>query len=175
MTYLGIDEQQPALPFIRLFSPTDIQETAWKMAKIIADRHSWDWINPTMWRIVGLESGNVIDFLRRYILVARTWQTPLTPDTAPQFKQYFIQQYDYRADDLEELFNAFFQVRDAGMMPDTIFAPWGYVPSTVAEDIGEAVTKNIWPKLLILSVLGLAAYGFATKGAPAIFGKTITQ
>jgi len=169
MQYLGISEQEPALPFVRLVSPTDIQEVGWKMGGIIADKHTWDWLNPAMWRIVGFESGNVIKFLKQYILIARQWQISLTPENKEQFKEYFVAQYEYRPDDLDELFDAFFQVRDAGLMPDTIYAPWTYESTTLAQDIGKAAgeaVKSVFPKALLFGVLGIAAYAFFSRGIP---------
>jgi len=166
MQYLGIDEQAEALPFVRLFDPTDLQRVGWKMGGIIEGNHSWDWLNPTVWRVVGLESSNVIEWLKRYIEIARQWRLPLTHDTAPQFQQHFIEQYGYSASDLDEYFDAFWAVREQGLMPDSIYMPWEYQPTTVSEDIGQAVSKALSPKLIILAVLGVGAYAFFSRGLP---------
>jgi len=167
MQYLGISQQEPALPVVRLIAPTDIQEVAWKMGEYIGDRHSWDWINPSMWRIVGFESGNIIDFLQRYILVARQWKEPLTRENQDRFSSHFLSEYDYRESDLSEIFEAFFAIREAGLMPDTIYRPWSYEGTTLAEDIGAAAGKAVLP-LGILAIAAVAVYAFFSKGAPAI-------
>lgn len=167
MDFLG-NAQGEAPPFVRLVAPTDKQQVAYKIGEAIADEHSWDWVNPTVWRLVGFESGKVLAFLDDYMLIARQWKMSLeeNPDT---FMAYFVGNKGYPPDDVKVYFDKLLSLRRAGLVPDTVYRPWTYEQKSVAEEAAEtvstAVRKATIP-FIVLALGGIAAYAFFSTGLP---------
>lgn len=167
---LGRDEQGTAPLFVRLFSPTDLQTVATKMAQLIRQRYGFlDKLNPfsSGYRLLGFEQENVEEFLQNYVLIARQLRIPLTPDTKESYAVHLVEQFDYKPEDVDVWLEAFLQVKSAGMVPPSIAVPWGYEPTTAGEDVTKALTKGI-PIVALVGLAAVAVYAFSSQGLPRL-------
>lgn len=163
----GADETQPAGPFIRVIAPTDIQQVAEQMARVLKDSYPGiDLLNTRLWHLIGafVYSGPIVEWLQRVIALEREWRASLNESSADRFKNELRSRHGYTVDDVVDYNRAYLQVMREGLVPDSIRVPWTYQPETVAADIGKGaadVMKSVWPYLLGAVAVYAAVSAFA--------------
>lgn len=148
MDYLGRDETKPAPLFIRGISPTEIQQLATEMIRVIKGYYPGiDIINPYLWAAVGVEADNptggpVIEFLQRYVDAARTMRKTLTRTSKDYFYEYLYRNFEYEPKRLNDYLEALLDLQAANKIPPAFRNPLSYEPSSLAADIGKPL-RNI--------------------------------
>lgn len=171
MSNIGIDETQPALPFVRLVAPTDIQQVAAELSRIIKDYYpGFDLLNPDLWRKLGFSTleGPLIDFLQRLVQVERERGDSLTASNISSYYVAMKDRYGYSTEDLNDYLRAFTEAAAAGLVPDTILKPYSYTPTTAAEDVAQTVSRTVIPTLGPLLLGALAIYAAVTVLLPKL-------
>lgn len=169
---LGVDETQPAPIFVRVIDPTDIQNVASEMARIIKDYFPGvDMLNTDLWHLIGAYtySGPIMDFLQRLIALQREWKQSLTKSTQDQFKAALQSRHQYSDMDISFYIRAYLQALQGGSVPQSIQQPWNYQPSSAATDVGKVAAeslKSVWPYLFG----AVAIYGLVTAFLPNLIG-----
>lgn len=165
--HLGRDEQQPAAPFIRVFSKTDIQELTGRMIDLIPEYHGGiDWLNPKLYARLGFfelsENNPVLVFLQRLILEMKKKKKPLTEKTAEMYKTLLVNKYDYSQGAIDDYIRAYIELDTAGDVPESISHPWEYEPSSFTSDIG----KTLFSRAGLFVLGAVAVYGISTTIIP---------
>jgi hypothetical protein len=173
-TPLGRDEQSTSGWFVRTLNPTDLEQVAYDMRNLLKEKLPWDYINPQLWRMIGMDGGPLLTWLKRVVLYARQRQISLAPETAGEFEQYLISEFDYPPDDTQLYLETYLDLYRANKIPQTIRQPWGYTPTTTGEDIAQTLTTTVAPILFLLAVGSVAAYAFFSKGLPRMAARRRT-
>jgi hypothetical protein len=143
---LGIDETQPAPAFVRLVVTPDITEATNNIETLIRAYYP-GFLNFDAIRKIGINlnpwSDKIMGFLQTVVDYERTIQQTLTRDNEAAFRDKVHEQHaDYRDDDVTDYFRAWNELLAAGRIPDTLTRPWGYTPTTIAQDVGAAVGQT---------------------------------
>lgn len=187
-SYTALGEDQltaTTIPFQDWFAPSDVDTVAHRMGNLIGKNHSdLSLLNPfgAWYRIVGMDSNNVKTWLERFAMTARTRGDELTYATRESYRQDLMGKYGYSSEDLDEYFGAYFQLKDANLLPESLRNPSGYtprqssLPSAIGTVLGQTVqgaTRSMWPQLLLAGGIIVAAYAFFGKGIPRLIEKKI--
>jgi hypothetical protein len=166
--YLGADQQAPSPPFLRTFYKTDFQKVRERMISILKQRAAWDLFNPALWGQIGIDGGPVDDFMENYIGIAKRLGEPLTADNADRYALAIHEQYGTPLKRLDVYIDVFLTMIKNNEVPNPILAPWTYTPDTsIGEDIAK-VARRGGTTLLILGVIGVGVYAFASRGVPRL-------
>jgi hypothetical protein len=153
------NEQQQGLPFVRFLFPSDADRVAQAMTQIIRDRYKLDWINPAAWGAVGIGGDAVFTFLRRLMLYQRSTKTVVDEANRFQYESYMSTKYGYSQKLSEQYFDAYLEVVNAGLVPNSILKPWTYTPSSPIVQ---------W---VVIGLSAVAVYAAVSKGVPAMLKK----
>lgn len=146
---IGVDETQPAPPFVRIVAPTDIQKVAAEMCRIIKDYYPGiDILNIDLWRKVGFDGAPVIEFLQRMIGLSRERKDSIDDTTINDYKTILRTRYGYDVQDMVDYTRAFLQAKREGLVPNSILRPYEYEPTTVTQDVIKTITKDFGPLIL---------------------------
>lgn len=178
--YIGRDELKPAKPGIHWIAPTEIDRAANEMIKYIKDRYSGDWryaihpwMHPKFNKLLGVGGKPIYQFLNGYIELSKESRQNLSVSNKDYFRESLKDDYDFDNEQIDEYINAFFALKNSGKLPKSIIKPYTYKPTTIQEDISNVassamkpVRKTFLPWFAIITIGGIAAYGFSTSGIP---------
>ena len=169
--YMGADETAAStIPFIRFLNPTDVQDVVQALRDKIATYHGGlDVLNPFLWMEVGLNNaeGPVYDFVQRLIEWERVNQATVTAKNGEVFLDHMTRSYEYNLKHLADYVKAFTSLVAESRVPSTIAQPWGYTPTSAAEDVGAAVATAT-TKMAPLLLGALAVYAAVTVLIPKL-------
>ena len=171
---MALNEQSQGLPFWRFIDPTEMDKAAWAMQEWIEQDLGWGILNPRVWDEVGVGASKIYDFLTRYMFLASLWHEVVTPEFESQskFKAEMIKRWNMNVSYLNDYFQALFELRDMGRIPDTIYMPFNYVPQEIIDTLPEKflniseAASPILNKFLIAAVIAAIGYGAITVAAP---------
>ena len=139
---LGVDEQAVSfIPFASLFSPTDLEEAAHQMAKILESNGHGGLVDRVLWLPFGKPQG-VIKWLQKFILIARALKQDLSETTQGTFLNQFVSQ-GYNVKDCTLFINAYLQALSSGLLPLSIAKPLNYAMTTASQDVVKAITPLV--------------------------------
>jgi len=163
---LGRDEQESAGLFIRLVAPTDMDKVVKRLAQLIADQYSWDWINPTLTGRLGFDSGRVYEFMRDYMRTAKTLHNFITRESYPQFFDSMKRAYGdkYSDADLADFIPALLNLSETGDIPESILKPYDYEEVGFIADVTSTAGKLAFSPVGIIAVLAIGIYAFGKGG-----------
>lgn len=139
---LGIDETSPAPVFVRLVVTPDITQATNDIEALIRAYYP-GFLNFDAIRKIGINlnpwSDKIMGFVQTVVDYERVVTQTLTRDNEAAFRDKVHEQHaDYRDDDVTDYFRAWNELLAAGKLPSTLTQPWGYTPTTIAQDVGAA-------------------------------------
>ena len=93
--YLGRDETIPGAFYTQVTSPTDYDNAVDSIINRLHEIYTWDIVNPTLWKLIGLTGSPVKKFLTHYIQLSRRWNDYYSSSSANTWVNYFVKNWGY--------------------------------------------------------------------------------
>lgn len=137
---LSGDERIPSI--FGAFLPNDFDIVAQRIELQLKTVTSW--INRI--RLRGFFDSGIKTFLRRYIDSAIKYKRVYIPSEQIEWFEYFEKEYDYSRWETEALFAAFWKVKMANGIMESIYKPFEYTPPTggAIEQVVTGVKKTVF-------------------------------
>jgi len=171
--YLGRDEQRPEMLFLRLVSPSELQQAAWAMNDLIRRAYIWDFVNSKVWSLIGWDmDSKTTPWLREMVSAGQKSKKTLTSDN----KAWMVSISNTLGHDnwhSTEYVKYYLKAKAGGQVSRNIWEPFSYVeeasgPVADAARASAQVLSDSAKTLIVPIVAIVAAYGLVTVAMPKL-------